>query len=127
MYVGKLYQKEVDFAALRGSEKLYSQVNGDISHGTTFKREVGLLLPSKAPVSKKILVPPNLQPAAQKVQLFLSVLLIFPASEVKSFLYPFQYAILNNNEVEKAALVPALPPGRRNDPLHKFFYPRFPR
>ena len=53
VYVGKLYQKEVDFAALRGSEKLYSQVNGDISHGTTFKREVGLLLPSKAPCLKK--------------------------------------------------------------------------
>lgn len=44
VYIGKLYRKEVDFVAMRGSEKMYIQVSDDISGGETFKREVSPLL-----------------------------------------------------------------------------------
>lgn len=40
VYVGKVGTLEVDFIALRGSEKLYIQVASDISATETFKREV---------------------------------------------------------------------------------------
>lgn len=40
VYVGKVGTLEVDFIALRGSEKLYIQVASDISVAETFKREV---------------------------------------------------------------------------------------
>lgn len=39
VYVGKVGTLEVDFIALRGSEKLYIQVASDISAAETFKRE----------------------------------------------------------------------------------------
>lgn len=39
-YVGKVGTQEVDFIAMRGSEKIYIQVSDDISREETFRREI---------------------------------------------------------------------------------------
>ena len=44
LYAGVLYKKEIDFVAIKRSEKLYIQVANTIDEPATFEREVSPLL-----------------------------------------------------------------------------------
>ena len=55
VYAGMLYHKEIDFVALKRSEKLFIQVSENISDEKTFEREISPLMQIKDAYPKLLL------------------------------------------------------------------------
>ena len=62
LYAGVLYKKEIDFVAIKRSEKLYIQVANSIDDPDTFQREVDPLLKIKDAYPKMILTRTRQEP-----------------------------------------------------------------
>lgn len=62
LYVGVLYKKEIDFIAIKRSEKLYIQVANSIDDPDTFQREVSSLLQIRDAYPKMILARTRQEP-----------------------------------------------------------------
>ena len=71
VYVGKMYQKEVDFVAVRGDEKMYIQLSDDISRPETFKREYDPCLRSKMRIPSLFWPTPGMRPMTMKASGFI--------------------------------------------------------